>query len=94
MESFDLAKEFDVITCLFRAIGYVRTLPALEATLRNFARHLRPGGYGTEAVRGARDPEGDAPRASATGGVLGQVRGLESSARASSAPRCMAPSLA
>lgn len=44
MESFDLAKEFDVITCLFSAIGYVRTLPALEATLRNFARHLRPGG--------------------------------------------------
>lgn len=44
MESFELAEEFDVITCLFSAIGYVRTLPALEATMRNFARHLRPGG--------------------------------------------------
>ncbi len=44
MESFRLAARFDVITCLFSAIGYVRTLPALEGTLRNFARHLRPGG--------------------------------------------------
>ncbi|NNN17801.1 MAG: methyltransferase domain-containing protein [Thermoplasmata archaeon] len=44
MESFDLGQEFDVITCLFSAIGYARTLPALETTLRNFARHLRPGG--------------------------------------------------
>ncbi|MGD0719150.1 MAG: class I SAM-dependent methyltransferase [Thermoplasmata archaeon] len=44
MESFHLAERFDAITCLFSAIGYVRTLPALEATLQNFARHLRPGG--------------------------------------------------
>lgn len=44
MESFRLDERFDVITCLFSAIGYVRTRSALEATLRNFARHLRPGG--------------------------------------------------
>lgn len=44
MESFRLAERYDVITCLFSAIGYVRTLPALEATFRNFVRHLRPGG--------------------------------------------------
>lgn len=44
MESFHLRQRFDAITCLFSAIGYVRTLPALEATMHNFAHHLRPGG--------------------------------------------------
>ncbi len=44
MESLRLSDRFDVITCVFSAIGYVRTLPALEATLHHFARHLRPGG--------------------------------------------------
>ena len=35
---------YDVITCLFSSIGYVRTTDALDATSRNIARHLRPGG--------------------------------------------------
>jgi SAM-dependent methyltransferase len=44
MPSFDLGKRYDVVLCLFSAIGYVRTEPALRRTLRTFARHLAPGG--------------------------------------------------
>ncbi len=44
MENFDLGRKFDVILCLFSAVGYVRTYPRLARTLRNFVRHLRPGG--------------------------------------------------
>jgi SAM-dependent methyltransferase len=44
MESFRLGRRFDVITCLFSAIGYVRTERKLRQTLRNLARHLAPGG--------------------------------------------------
>jgi ubiquinone/menaquinone biosynthesis C-methylase UbiE len=44
MVSFDLGRKFDVILCLFSAIGYVRTYPRLARTLRNFARHLKAGG--------------------------------------------------
>jgi SAM-dependent methyltransferase len=44
MQEFDLHREFDVITCLFSSIGYVRSVRDLRRTLRNFAAHLRPGG--------------------------------------------------
>jgi len=44
MPRFDLGVRFDAITCLFSAIGYVRTPRALRATLRTFARHLVPEG--------------------------------------------------
>ncbi len=44
MESFRLGRRFDAITCLFSAIGYVRSEADLRRTLRNFARHLEPGG--------------------------------------------------
>ncbi|MFY9716782.1 MAG: class I SAM-dependent methyltransferase [Thermoplasmata archaeon] len=44
MPEFDVGRRFDVVTCLFSAIGYVRTEAALRATLRTFARHLAPGG--------------------------------------------------
>ena len=44
MVKFDLGRQFDVILCLFSSIGYVRTYTRLGMTLRNFARHLRPGG--------------------------------------------------
>jgi len=44
MESFRLRREFDVITCLFSAIGYVGSTAALRRTVANFARHLAPGG--------------------------------------------------
>lgn len=44
MEDFDLGRGFDVVLCLFSAVGYVRTYTRLARTLRNFAKHLRPGG--------------------------------------------------
>jgi SAM-dependent methyltransferase len=44
MRSFDLARTFDVIVCLFSAIGYLTTRTDRDRALRNFARHLNPGG--------------------------------------------------
>jgi len=44
MPGFDLHARFDVIVCLFSAIGYVPNERALRRTLRTFARHLAPDG--------------------------------------------------
>ncbi len=44
MTSFDLGRTFGVVTCLFSAIGYVRTEPAMRQSVANMARHLVPGG--------------------------------------------------
>ncbi len=44
MMDFHLAEKFDVITCLFSAIGYVKTLSRLRTAIRNMAEHLKPGG--------------------------------------------------
>ncbi|MCI4347741.1 MAG: class I SAM-dependent methyltransferase, partial [Thermoplasmata archaeon] len=44
MRSFRLRQQFDVVSCLFSAIGHVRTLSGLRRTIENFARHLKPGG--------------------------------------------------
>jgi SAM-dependent methyltransferase len=44
MQSFRLSEQFDVITCLFSAVGYVRSARDLRITLRNFSDHLVPGG--------------------------------------------------
>jgi SAM-dependent methyltransferase len=44
MEEFRLHRRFDVITCLFSAIGYVRSEADLRRTIRNFAAHLTAGG--------------------------------------------------
>ncbi|HYW10634.1 MAG TPA: class I SAM-dependent methyltransferase [Longimicrobium sp.] len=44
MTEFYLGRHFDAVTCLFSAIGYVRTEDGLRRTIANFARHLRPGG--------------------------------------------------
>ena len=44
MITLDLGKTFDVITCLFSSIGYVKTLSKLKKTSRNFAKHLKKGG--------------------------------------------------
>jgi ubiquinone/menaquinone biosynthesis C-methylase UbiE len=41
---FDLGKRFDVVTCLFSAIGYVRTVERLRQALLRLAGHLLPGG--------------------------------------------------
>jgi len=44
MESFDLGREFDIVTCLFSAIAYARSSRELTHAIQNFARHTAPGG--------------------------------------------------
>ncbi len=44
MQGFHRPDRVDLITCLFSAIGYVRSERELRRTLANFARHLTPGG--------------------------------------------------
>lgn len=44
MSDFDLGRKFDVVLCLFGAIGYVKTYSRLARTLQSFANHLKDGG--------------------------------------------------
>ena len=44
MRSFDLGRRFDIVTCLFSAIGYMKTKTDLQKAVRNMSRHLLPGG--------------------------------------------------
>ena len=44
MIDFNLKTEYDVILCLFSALGYVKTYSNLEKTIINFAHHLKKGG--------------------------------------------------
>jgi SAM-dependent methyltransferase len=44
MRDFDLGCTFDVVTCLFSAIGSVGSPAGLEAAGRTLAAHLAPGG--------------------------------------------------
>lgn len=44
MRSFDLGRRFDVVTCLFGAVGEVGSHEALRSAIRCLAAHLAPGG--------------------------------------------------
>lgn len=44
MRRFDLGRTFDVVTCLFSAIGHVRDEGDLDAAVAAMARHVAPGG--------------------------------------------------
>jgi len=44
MTRFRLDGKFDVVTCLFSAIGHVRSRKKLESAIRTMAFHLKPGG--------------------------------------------------
>jgi len=44
MRTFDLGRRFDVVTCLFSAIGYMLTLDDLHAAIDRMAAHVSPGG--------------------------------------------------
>jgi SAM-dependent methyltransferase len=44
MADFELAERFDAITCLFSAIGYVRTVERMRSAIAAMTRHLAPGG--------------------------------------------------
>ena len=44
MVNFKLKSKFDIIVCLFSAIGYVKTKSRLHRTIKNMCQHLLPGG--------------------------------------------------
>ena len=44
MLTFNLRRQFDAITCLFSAIGYMTTIRNLNRAIKNMTRHLKPGG--------------------------------------------------
>ncbi|MFC1625613.1 class I SAM-dependent DNA methyltransferase [Patescibacteria group bacterium] len=44
MVDFDLNKQFDVVTCLFSAIGYAMTIPNLQSAVKSLEHHTKPGG--------------------------------------------------
>jgi len=44
MLDFDLGRRFDIITCLFGSVGYVKAPERLRQALGNMIRHLEPGG--------------------------------------------------
>ncbi len=44
MTTFDLGRRFDVVTCLFSSIAYVRTLDNMRRAIARMAAHLEPGG--------------------------------------------------
>jgi SAM-dependent methyltransferase len=44
MTDFSLDESFDVITCLFSAIGYLRTRREIDKAIHNFSKHMKSGG--------------------------------------------------
>jgi ubiquinone/menaquinone biosynthesis C-methylase UbiE len=44
MRTFRLPRRFDVVSCLFSAIGHLRTKEDVRTAFANFGRHLNPGG--------------------------------------------------
>jgi SAM-dependent methyltransferase len=44
MTDFALGSSYDVVTCLFSAIGYVKTIESLNRAIGSMARHVRLGG--------------------------------------------------
>lgn len=44
MTAFDLNRKFDVVTCLFSSIGYVKSVENLGLAVCSMGRHVTPGG--------------------------------------------------
>jgi ubiquinone/menaquinone biosynthesis C-methylase UbiE len=44
MREFDLGRQFDIVTCLFSAIGYTRTRTELQKAIKSMSCHLLPKG--------------------------------------------------
>jgi SAM-dependent methyltransferase len=44
MRTFALGRRFDLITCMFSSIGYMKTMKDIKAAIRNMAAHLTEGG--------------------------------------------------
>jgi SAM-dependent methyltransferase len=45
MIDFHLNRRFDIVTCLFSSIGYVKTRENLNKAIQTMAGHLNPGGF-------------------------------------------------
>ncbi len=44
MADFKFGRQFDVVACLFRSIGFVKTVKRMRASIANMVRHLNTGG--------------------------------------------------
>ncbi|GAA2719549.1 MULTISPECIES: class I SAM-dependent methyltransferase [Streptomyces] len=44
MRKFDLGRRYDVVTCMFCAIGYLGSVPDMRSAVAAMARHLNPSG--------------------------------------------------
>jgi len=44
METFDLGRTFDVVTCMFSSVAHVPDVRGLDLAVANMARHLAPAG--------------------------------------------------
>lgn len=44
MTDFSIPRTFDVVTCLFSSIAYVKDVARMRAAVASMRRHLRPGG--------------------------------------------------
>ena len=44
MIHFELGRRFDIVTCLFSSIGYVRTIENLRRAINCMTQHVMPGG--------------------------------------------------
>lgn len=44
MRAFDLGQQFDVVLCLFSSIANLKNSRELQQTMKNFSRHMNPGG--------------------------------------------------
>lgn len=44
MTTFELGQRFDVVSCLFSSIAYVRTVENMRRAIHRMAAHLNPGG--------------------------------------------------
>jgi ubiquinone/menaquinone biosynthesis C-methylase UbiE len=44
MRTFDMGRQFDVVTCLFSSVAYMTTMDDLQKAVRNMADHVKTGG--------------------------------------------------
>lgn len=44
MTNFKLAGRYDIVTCLFSAVGHLKTRKRMELAVQRMAAHLKPGG--------------------------------------------------
>ena len=44
LTDFEVGRQFDVVACLFRSIGYVQTLERMQTTVACMSRHVVPNG--------------------------------------------------